>query len=61
MKKYTVVFQSKNWIHTNYISEVVRLIKEKNITDVFDYKGCALVENSNITNYGNICLKNKVH
>jgi hypothetical protein len=57
MKKYTVVFQSKHWIHTNYISEVDRLIKEKNVSDVFDYKGCALVENKNITKYGIICLK----
>jgi hypothetical protein len=57
MKKYTVIFESKNWIHTNYISEVDRLIKEKNVSDVFDYKGCALVENKNITKYGSLCLK----
>jgi hypothetical protein len=59
MKKYAVVFQSKHWIHTNYISEVDRLIKEKNVSDVFDYKGYPLVENKNLTKYGIFCLKNK--
>jgi hypothetical protein len=57
MKKYTVVFQSKHWIHTYHISEVDRLIKEKNVSDVFDYKGCALIENRTMTKYGIFCLK----
>ena len=57
MKKYVVIFQSKHWVHTNIISEVANLIKEKNVSDVYDYRGRALVEDKNLTKYGIFSLK----